>query len=165
MIPKMLTTAIRSVILKMKNTNEIKRIEEKFEVQTYLDRLKYAIQSGNGKIHFQKSRVVDNKRDGRYTNRYTLGKLFPDEDEVTALKRELVNLEVRDYIETVKDLKFPERTEMRVFGKFYFSDEVYIKIRVELVSLSCGVGDSYIFVMSFHFAERSFKDSDFPFKK
>lgn len=92
LIPKMLTTAIRSVILKMKNTNEIKRIEEKFEVQTYLDRLKYAIQSGNGKIHFQKSRV-------------------------------------------------------------------------ELVSLSCGVGDSYIFVMSFHFAERSFKDSDFPFKK
>jgi len=41
---------------------------------------------------------------------------------------------------------------------------VYIKIRVELFS-SSAYGGNYIFVMSFHFAEEAFEESDFPYWK
>lgn len=149
----------------MNQTTENKRKESRIEVQTYLDRLKYAIQSDSARINFQINRRVDECRSNKYTNRYTMSILFPNEDEVEALKRELSTLVVDDYIETVKDLTFPKRSEMRVFGKQYSGDNVYIKIRVELVSISHGNGDSIIFVMSFHFSEWDFKDSDFPYKK
>lgn len=90
--------------------------------------------------------------------------LFPDEDEVEVLKRELANLRLQDYIETVKDTRYPERTEMRVFGKDYANEDVYIKIRMELINVTGTGGDNYIFVMSFHFAERKFVCSDFPYR-
>lgn len=54
---------------------------------------------------------------------------------------------------------------MRVFGKQNSGDDVYIKIRVELVSISHASGDTLIFVMSFHYSELDFKESDFPYKK
>lgn len=142
-----------------------KRIEDKFEVVTYLDRLKYAIESGSVKINFQKNRRVDEERDRKYTNRYTMAHLFPDEDEVEALKRELSLLTVEDYIETVKDLRFPNYSEMRVFGKEYVNEDVYIKIRVELLNTTHVAGDSFILVMSFHFAEIPFKEEEFPYRK
>ena len=91
--------------------------------------------------------------------------LFSEEDEVAALKRELTYLTVEEYIETVQDLRFPNKTEMRVFGKRYFGEDVYIKIRVELVSLAHANGNNFILVMSFHFSERDFDESDFPYKK
>lgn len=154
-----------SVIIKMNKITEIKRKESKLEVQTYIDRLKYAIKSGSVTINFQKVRNVDQDRNKKYTNRYTMGQLFPDEDEVEALKRELSLLAVEEYIETVKDTKFPKRSEMRVFGKQYSGDDVYIKIRVELVSIAHASEDSFIMVMSFHYSEWDFKESDFPYKK
>lgn len=154
-----------SVIIKMSKITEVKRKESKLEVQTYIDRLKYAIKSGSVTINFQKDRNVDQGRNKKYTNRYTMGQLFPDEDEVEALKRELSLLTVEEYIETVKDTRFPKRSEMRVFGKQYSGDDVYIKIRVELVSIAHASGDSFIMVMSFHYSEWDFKESDFPYKK
>lgn len=92
-----------------------------------------------------------------------MSKLFPDEDLVEALKKELIKLTVEEYIETVKDTRYPDRSDMRVFGKKYQEEDVYIKIRVELVSLSYA-NNSYIFVMSFHFAEKAFNESDFPYR-
>lgn len=154
-----------SVIIKMSKITEVKRKESKLEVQTYIDRLKYAIKSCSVTINFQKDRNVDQGRNKKYTNRYTMGQLFPDEDEVEALKRELSLLTVEEYIETVKDTRFPKRSEMRVFGKQYSGDDVYIKIRVELVSIAHASGDSFIMVMSFHYSEWDFKESDFPYKK
>jgi len=149
----------------MKWMAENKRIESKIEVQSYLDKLKYAIQSGNVKINFQKDRNVDLERSRKYTNRYTMGHLFPYEDEVQALKRELACLSIEEYIETVKDTRFPNRSEMRVFGKQYFGEDIYIKVRVELVSIIHANGDSFIMVMSFHYSEWNFKENDFPHKK
>jgi len=140
---------------------EEKRIENEFEVTTYLDRLSYALQSGRAKINYQKDRKVDENRDIRFTNRYTLSNLFPDEDEIEVLKRELTFLTVENYIETVKDTRFGNRSDMRVFGKKYSHEDVYIKIRVELLTPS----GSAILVMSFHFAERVFVDSNFPYNK
>lgn len=143
---------------------EVKRVESKLDIETYLARLKYALQSGRAKVNFQKERIVDENRDEKFTNTYTMLTLFPDEDEVEVLKCELVNLRLQDYIETVKDIRYPERSEMRVFGKDYANEDVYIKIRVELINVTGTGGDNYIFVMSFHFAERKFVSSDFPYR-
>lgn len=149
----------------MKDKGETKRIESRMEIQTYLDRLKYAIESGSVTLRFQKQRQVDKDRDKKHTNRYTVAKLFPDEDEVDALKRELIKLTIEEYIETVRDVRFPNNTEMRVFGKQYLNEDVYIKIRVELVSAAHASGNNFILVMSFHFSERDFNESNFPYRR
>lgn len=138
------------------NSNEAKRIETRSEVDTYLDQLKYSLTNSKAKLQFQKERLTDTQRDERFTNRYTVGDLFPDEDPVDALKRELLTLRAENYIETVKDTRFPHKSEMRVFGKRYGAD-VYIKFRVDMIN------GNIVFVMSFHYAEYPFSESDFPY--
>ena len=165
MIPKILTVLIWGVIMKMSQIKDDKRKESKAEIQTYLARLKYAIERDSVILNFQKDRKVDQGRNQKYTNRYTIGELFPDEDEVEVLKRELSLLTVEEYIETVKDTRFLKRSEMRVFGKQYLGEDIYIKIRVELVSIAHASGDSFILVMSFHYSEWGFKEINFPYKK
>lgn len=160
-----MTNTFGSIIIKMNNASEKKRIETKLEVQTYIDKLRYAIESGSATINFQRERQVDRNRNKEHTNRYTISKLFPDEDEVEVLKRELTKLTINEYIETVRDTRFPNKSEMRVFGKQYEDKDVYIKIRVELVSVAHASGNNYIFVMSFHFSETEFEKSDFPIRK
>lgn len=138
------------------------RIENELEVKAYIQDLKFSLNNG-AQIEFQAKRVVDEKRDEKYTNQYTVNKLFPDENPVDALKRELLTLSVEDYMQTVKDIRFPKRSEMREFGKVYNgTEDVYIKIRVELLGL---YGNTTTFVMSFHFAERAFSPEMFPYKK
>ena len=137
-------------------------IESELEVRSYIQDLKFALNHG-AQINFQIKRLVDEKRDERYTNQYTVNTLFPNENPEDALKRELLTLEVENYIRTVKDLRFPKRSEMREFGKVYnLRDDVYIKIRVELLGM---YGDPTTFVMSFHFAERRFTNEMFPYRK
>ena len=140
-------------------TNELKRIETKPEVDTYVARLKYLLRDPCANMKFQVDRNVDNKRAERYTNKFTIKDLFPDEDDNVILKRELYKLTASDYIETVKDLRFPKRSDLRVFGKKY-TDDVYIKIRVELLDFNCAV-----FVMSFHYSEYPFDSHTFPYGK
>lgn len=138
------------------------RIESELEVKSYLDNLRYALNNG-ARISFQEERKVDEKREERYTNRFTIADLFPDENPVDALKRELQMLTVEEYIQTVKDIRFPERSEMRVFGRTYNSaEDGYIKIRVELLS-----DDGYhtAFIMSFHYAAKPFTPDMFPYKR
>ena len=138
------------------------RIESEIEVKSYIQDLKYALKNG-AKIDFQARRLVDEKRDEKYTNQYTVNKLFPDKNPLDAIKRELLTLSVEDYIQTVKDIRFPKRSEMREFGKVYNgTEDVYIKIRVELLGL---YGKTTTFVMSFHFAEKAFTPEMFPYKK
>ena len=111
------------------------RIESELEVKAYIQDLKFSLNNG-AQIDFQVKRVVDEKRDEKYTNQYTVNRLFPDENPVDALKRELLTLSVEDYMRTVKDTRFPKRSEMREFGKVYNgTEDVYIKIRVELLGL------------------------------
>lgn len=102
-------------------------------------------------------------RDEKFTNQYTINSLFPDQNPIDALKRELLSLTVDEYMQTVKDLRFPNRSEMREFGKVYNgTEEVYIKIRVELLG---EFGNTTTFVMSFHFAEKPFSPEMFPYGK
>lgn len=144
-------------------TNEVHaRIESELEVKPYLQNLKYAIEHG-AQISFQVRRLVDEKRDKKHTNQYTVNALFPDENPLNALKRELKTLTVEEYMRTVEDLKFPNRSEMREFGKVYNGQgDVYIKIRVELLG---EYGNITTFVMSFHFAEKAFTPDMFPYRK
>ena len=138
------------------------RIESELEVKAYIQDLKFSLNNG-AQIDFQVKRVVGEKRDEKYTNQYTVNRLFPDENPVDALKRELLTLSVEDYMRTVKDTRFPKRSEMREFGKVYNgTEDVYIKIRVELLGL---YGNTTTFVMSFHFAEKAFTPEMFPYKK
>ena len=138
------------------------RIESRLEVTSYLQDLKYVLDHG-AKLTFQEDRKVDENREERFTNRFTVADLFPNEDPVTALKRELKTLTVEEYMRTVKDLRFKNRSEMREFGKVYNGHgDVYIKIRVELLS---AYGNHTAFVMSFHYAEIPFADDMFPYKK
>lgn len=144
-------------------TEETKaRIESELEIKAYIQNLKFAINNG-AKINFQAKRRIDADRDEKYTNLYTVNTLFPDENPVDALKRELLTLSVEDYMRTVKDFRFPKRSEMREFGKVYNgTDDVYIKIRVELLGM---YGDITTFVMSFHFAAKKFTPEMFPYRK
>lgn len=138
------------------------RIESELEVQAYLQNLRYALNNG-AQVSFQAERQVDQDRDVRYTNRFTVADLFPNENPVDALKRELQTLTIEEYIKTVKDLRYPKRSEMREFGKVYNGKgDVYIKIRVELLS---EYGNHTTFVMSFHYAEIPFISEMFPYKK
>lgn len=137
-----------------------KTVETRTEVMTFLDQLKYVLGSGHTTINFQVLRKADRDRPTEYSNRYTISYLFPDEDEVEVLKRELASLTVRDYVETVRDKKHPKRSDMRVFGKKHSNRDVYVKIRVEILGTH---GGPHVFVMSFHFAERGFQDHDFPY--
>lgn len=138
------------------------RIESEAEVKSYIQNLKYALEHG-AQIEFQEYRLVDEKRPIEYTNQYTIATLFPDESPVDALRRELRTLTVQEYMRTVQDLRFPKRSEMREFGKVYNGkDDVYIKIRVELLG---AYGNTFTFVMSFHFAERAFQPDMFPYRK
>lgn len=138
------------------------RVESELEVKTYIQNLRFALNNG-AKINFQVKRRVDDNREERYTNEYTVNTLFSDENPVTALKRELLKLTEQDYMRTVKDLRFPKRSEMREFGRVYNGNEdVYIKIRVELLGM---YGATTTFVMSFHFAEKAFTHEMFPYRK
>lgn len=138
------------------------RIESELEVKAYIQNLKFALNHG-ARINFQAKRRVDNNRDYKYTNQYTINSLFPDENPVDALRRELLDLTAENYMQTVKDLRFPKRSEMREFGRVYNGkDDVYIKIRVELLGI---YGSMTTFVMSFHFAEKAFTPEMFPYRK
>ena len=95
-------------------TNTQTRIENELEVSAYLQNLQYAL-NHDAKIEFQADRQVDHNRDIKYTNRFTVADLFPNENPVAALRRELQTLTVEDYIRTVKDLRFPRKSEMREF--------------------------------------------------
>ncbi len=67
------------------------RIESELEVKTYIQGLQFAIHNG-ANISFQVRRLVDDARAEKYTNQYTISQLFPDENPVDALKRELLTL-------------------------------------------------------------------------
>ena len=148
--------------MRNKRLREQRFIESKDEIVTFLDYLFYALNSSNAKIELIQDRAADKGRVDKYTNRHTLLCLFPDEDPVEALNQELATLSIDEYIETVKDIRYEKRSPLRVFCKKYGGEDVYIKLRVELLKMLASGVDNYILVLSFHYAEKSFTDDDFP---
>ena len=141
------------------------RIETKSEIQDYLAKLKYALKKSNTRLEFQRERRSDDEKNKEVTNKFTVDNLFPDERPTKALRRELEELKPTNYIKTVKDRRYPALSEMRVFGKTYSEKDVYIKIRVDLLSLQKAAGGNFVLVMSFHFSQWDFTEKDFPYKK
>ena len=146
----------------MGNSDQRSRIETKAEVQGYIQNLIYSLENG-AHIDFQPVRRVDALRDIKYSNKYTVNDLFPNEDPLIAIGREIRKLKVEEYIRTVKDLKHPKRSEYREFGRIYpEKGDVYIKIRVEVINY---YGGQTVFVMSFHYAVEPLANEYFPYGK
>lgn len=138
--------------------------ETELEVRSFLTDLRYALDAG-AKVKFQIDRRVEQGKDQRHTNLYTVSTLFQNEKPTDAIKRELYSLTVEEYMRTVKDIRFPELSPMREFGRVYDGNmDVYIKVRVELLS-NRSFGEHTAFVMSFHFAERPLADETFPYRR
>lgn len=128
-----------------------------------MTQMKYALTHG-ATVIFQERRRVDQQREAKFTNGYTVRALFPNENPVIALKRELKSLSCEEYMRTVKDIRFPQRSDWREFGKTYNdTEEIYIKVRVELFDSKLA-GRHTTFVMSFHYAVVPFSQETFPYK-
>ncbi len=141
------------------------RIESKEDVKSFLSRLAYVMAKKTKTITFQKIRDSDKGRNPRFTNRFTIACLFPDESPVEAIARELQSLNFKEYRHTIKDNLYPDRSEWRVFSRKYAHEpeHVYIKLRVDIISSSCRVQHDQIYVMSFHFSDRVLSKQDFPY--
>ena len=141
------------------NKGNIKSIKSKEEVLTYIAKLNYALESTSTLLQFQLDRFTDKERDKRHTNRFTIGELFPNENPSISIKQELLKLNINEYIETVKDLRFPKRSEFWVFGRLYNTGNVYIKLRVDIIERI------NVFVISFHYSTDDLKSLKFPYRK
>lgn len=134
-----------------------KRVQSIAEVKDMLARLKYAIKS-NPSFKIIVTRKSDEGKQLQYTNKYTLDNLFPNESPAEALRNELVTLSVEEYKETLTDDLYPEK-DLHVFIRQYDEQQVFIKIRAELLT---STGRSLLVVISFHFAEYEVKLSELP---
>ena len=92
------------------------RIESEIDVKAYIQNLQFPLNNG-AKIEFQGKRFVDEDRDERYTNQYTVNVLFPNENPVDVLRRELLKLSVSDYMRTVKHIVSPREVKCVNLGK------------------------------------------------
>ncbi|MBN2504836.1 MAG: hypothetical protein JXB20_05785 [Bacilli bacterium] len=138
-------------------------IKNRDEVSTVLARVKYALENNSVDINIIYDRLSEEQKDIRHTNRYTLNDLFPDDDHVSVLKQELGKLSLSDYMESVVDDRLPNKS-LDVFGKSYKNQDVYIKFRVELFEMQRTHGKDLIVIVSFHYSDRVFNKSDFPYK-
>ncbi|MBI9010314.1 MAG: hypothetical protein JEZ05_09850 [Tenericutes bacterium] len=130
------------------------------EVMAYLAKLKYALMDSHCQIVFQESRKVDENRNPRFTNIFTISDLAPNQKPTDFIRKELAKLTVEDYQCSVLDTRYPKRKPMYVFAKEYKADNVYIKIRVELLEKV----NSNVFVMSFHYSDQVIGKDSFPYK-
>jgi len=94
-------------------------ISNEEEVKAHLSKLEYALKQSNLMIEFQFKRKVDDNRPIQYTNQYTLATLFPDDSPVEVMKRELKKLRVENYMWTVKDKRFRNKSDMFVYAIKY----------------------------------------------
>lgn len=140
------------------------RIETKFEVETFLAQLNYQLTRG-AQLNLIEDRNVDKDRNLKFTNRYTIAELFPDEKPVVALRRELLLVGVEHYLQTLTDIRYPQQKEWREFGKVYPENkEIYMKFRVVLLGTDKSRCEDYILVMSFHHSTVAFKNRTFPYR-
>lgn len=138
-------------------------IEDRPSVEAYIANTTLALKDSHTEVRIQFDRLKDKYRDERYTTRYTLGELFPDEAPSTALRRELSNLKPEEYIRPVPDSVNENKPAFWEFGRTYTGKgDVYIKIRTVLLDQQCGNNHS-VFIMSFHFATSPLSEEVFPY--
>lgn len=121
-------------------------IESKGAVITFLKELQKILLDSNMKLTIQ----TREDKEYRYTTDYCLEQLGYDKSDVI---KELLQLNIKDYVETCDDLRNKKSNRFYVFGKVIQKREVYIKVKIE------SYDNKKILCMSFHFAEYPLKRS------
>lgn len=93
--------------------------------------------------------LLQKRKDG--ANEQTLLDLDFDRDDII---REILSLEVEDYVYSIPDMIKPHEESYKVFHKIIKSKEIYIKIKLKKVK------ERFVYCMSFH--EARYSETDFP---
>lgn len=135
---------------------ESKYCAKKEEVEEFLKILKSILNNKNFNIGKDLDILLKKKNEDPldpYTTMNTLNELDYDKKDI---KRELLNLSIEDYIETLIDLKDIDGPKLYVFIKYIIGRAVYIKIKIRSIQ------NRKIFCISFHFAR--YENFEYPYK-
>lgn len=135
---------------------ESKYCAKREEVEEFLEILKNILNNKNFNIGKDLDILLKKKNEDPldpYTTMNTLNELDYDKEDI---KRELLNLSIEDYIETLIDLKDINGPKLYVFIKYIIGRAVYIKIKIRSIQ------NRKIFCISFHFAR--YENFEYPYK-
>lgn len=138
-------------------------VEDSSVVSTFLAKLKFMLENPCTSIQLDKKKS-DQFKPYEYTNKFTLSNLFPNENPVDAMKRELRLLSLCDYLHTAVDVVNPKSPNYYVFAK-KFDKFVYIKVKIVVFNGSIPGQQDTILVMSFHYAEHLINENSFRYLK
>lgn len=93
--------------------------------------------------------ILQKRKDG--ANNQTLLDLEFERDDII---RELLTLQVEDYVYSVPDIVKPQEEPYKVFHKIIKSKEIYIKIKIKQTK------SKFVYCISFH--EAKYSEADFP---
>lgn len=116
-------------------------IKEKEYVENFLEELREILTNKKSKLD-----IIQTVK-----NTETLLELNYNSEDI---KKELLNLKIQEYVESVLDTK--DGTTLNVFSKIIKSQQVYIKIKIRSKE------NKTVLCLSFHFAE--YKIDYFPYK-
>lgn len=120
--------------------NENAYIDTRNNVEQHLQELHTLITQKDCQLDIL-PRKRDEQEDDLYTTENTMLALGYNSEDI---KRELSLLNVSDYIENIKDDKYIDSPDFRVFGKEIQGRQIYIKEKIRT--------SKKIFCVSFHFA-------------
>lgn len=136
-----------------KNYNH--RIEQKFVVQHFIEQLRETLRNEALELFIQNEEEQDQEVDAEDLDQNALSVLFPNQDAAVVLTQGMRELAIGDYLETVKDKRFPNKSERRVFVKTIADQLLSVSVRLE-----SDLAQVYVEVSGFEESE-----ADFPFKK
>lgn len=129
---------------------------KKEEVKLFLETLKNILNDKEFNLKRDLDILLKKKNENpldQYTTMNTLAELNYDKEDI---KRELLNLSIEDYIETLIDIKEINGPKLYVFIKYIIGKAVYIKIKIRSIQ------NRKIFCISFHFAR--YENFNYPYK-
>lgn len=144
------------------DSNKTNWIEDRSEVLAFLAKLKHMLENQRTIIKLENNRKSDQYKKIEFTNRFTFSDLFPNENPVEVLRRELNLLSICEYMHTAVDVINPKAPNYYVFAK-KIGKYVYIKIKIVVFNGSTPGQPDTALVMSFHYAEYMIDDKSFPY--
>lgn len=144
-------------------SEETNWVEERSVVLAFLAKLKFMLESPRTRIHLD-IKKSDQYKPYEFTNRFTFADLFPNENPVDVLRRELSLLTISDYMHTAIDVINQKSPNYYVFAK-KFGKYVYIKVKIVVFNGSIPGQQDTMLVMSFHYAEFYIDDNSFQYLK
>lgn len=139
-----------------KNYNH--RIEQKFVVKHFIDQLHETLENEALELFIQNEEEQDQEVDAEDLDQNALSVLFPNQDATELLMQAMRQIAIGDYLETVKDKRFPDKSERRVFVKTIADQLLAVSVRLESDL-------AHVFVEVSVIEESDVAEADFPFKK